>query len=129
MTTTLVAAPLTPTDLRRLADEAGVEFVDGRLVEKPVSIESSEVKGTVFALLRTEAVKAHAARVFPSSVGFRCYPDDPANFRRPDVSVVRTDRLAGIDPQEGFVPIPADLAVEVVSPNDLASELADKVRE
>jgi Uma2 family endonuclease len=62
-------------------------------------------------------------------MGFRCFPDEPAKFRKPDVSVVRADRLSGIDPKEGFVPVPPDLAVEVVSPNDLASAVAGEVRE
>jgi Uma2 family endonuclease len=76
-----------------------------------------------------EAGRTLEARVFPASMGFRCYPDDPSKFRKPDVSVVRADRLAKVDSQEGFVPIPADLAVEVVSPNDLATDVAEKVQE
>ena len=37
--------------------------------------------------------------------------------------------MKGLDGDRGYMPIPADLAVEVVSPNDLAYELAEKVEE
>lgn len=128
--TTISHATANPArDPGRLSEEAGVEFVGGRIVEKPVSIESSEVELTIGRLLGNEAARTREARVFPASMGFRCFPDDPSKFRKPDVSVVRADRLAGVDPEEGFIEIPPDLAVEVVSPNDLAYELAAKVQD
>ena len=37
--------------------------------------------------------------------------------------------MARVDPDEGFMPIPPDLAVEVVSPNDLAYDVANKIEE
>jgi Uma2 family endonuclease len=62
-------------------------------------------------------------------MGYQCFPDEPGKFRKPDVSVVSTARLVDIDSTTGFMPIAPDLAIEVVSPNDLASELADKIEE
>lgn len=109
--------------------EAGVEFVNGQIVEKPVSIESSKVEMEVAFLLKAEAKRSGTMEVFGSSMGYRCYRDDPKMYRKPDVSVIRAERLAGIDPQEGFMPIPADLVVEVISPNDLHDDVVDKVDE
>jgi Uma2 family endonuclease len=43
--------------------------------------------------------------------------------------VVRNERLQGIDPDRGYMPIPADLVVEVISPNDFSYEVVAKVRE
>src|SRR5438105_5045578 len=125
-----VQAPSAPIpQLHRLKSEAGVEFANGQIVEKPVSIESSEIELTIGRLLGNEAARSNAARVFPASMGYQCFRDEPARFRKPDVSVVRVERLAGIDPREGFIPIPPDLAVEVMSPNDLAEDIAEKVDE
>ena len=43
------------------------------------------------------------------------------------MSFIRKDRLLGRRIPEGYLEIPADLAVEVVSPNDLAYEVEAKV--
>ena len=119
----------TPEQLRRLESEGGLEYVDGQLVEKPVSAESSEIEGTILTLLSTEARKTREARVYPNSMGYQCFPATPTRFRKPDVSVIRSARIAGMDPQTGFMPVPPDLAVEVLSPNDLAYDVFAKVEE
>ena len=125
----LQTLPISSTQLDRLAEESGVEFVDGQMVAKPVSIDSSEIEGIVCAMLRSVAMRNGCARVFPSSMGYQCFADEPAKFRKPDVSVVRSERMAGIDPKSGLFHIPPDLAVEVLSPNDLAYEINDKVED
>ncbi len=51
----------------------------------------------------------------------------PDTVRGPDVAFVRKDRLAEILNPEKYVPFAPDLAVEVVSPNDVPVELAEKV--
>ncbi len=124
----VLSAP-TPEEVLRLQSEGGVEFANGRIVEKPVSIDSSAIEAAIIILLGLEAAKSGSARVFPSSMGYQCFSDEPAKFRKPDVSVVRIERLARIDPREGFMPIAPDLAVEVTSPNDLADDIAEKVDE
>ena len=124
----ILGAPV-PEEVLRLQGEGGVEFANGQIVEKPVSIDSSAIEAAIIILLGIEAAKNDSARVFPSSMGYQCFRDEPARFRKPDVSVVRVERLAGIDPREGFIPIPPDLAVEVMSPNDLAEDIAEKVDE
>ena len=53
---------------------------------------------------------------------------DPDTVRAPDVGFVRADRLAGIEPA-GFFPGAPDVAVEVLSPSDRASEVNAKVRD
>lgn len=119
----------TSGELLRLQDDAGVEFVNGQILEKPVSIQSGKLELAIAWALLNEAMRTGSVEVYPASVGYRCFSDDPMKFRRPDVSVVRKDRMARVDPDEGFMPIPPDLAVEVVSPNDLAYDLANKIEE
>ena len=53
---------------------------------------------------------------------------DPDTVRLPDVSFVREDRLPD-RPVSGFFPFEPDLAIEVVSPNDRYTEVAEKVAE
>jgi Uma2 family endonuclease len=54
---------------------------------------------------------------------------DPDTVRAPDVAVVRVERIPPEGLPRGYVPFPPDLAVEVVSPNDTASEVEEKVDE
>lgn len=49
------AAPISEQDLLRYQDEAGVEFVNGQIVEKPVSVESSKTELRIGRLLGDEA--------------------------------------------------------------------------
>ena len=53
---------------------------------------------------------------------------DPATVRAPDLSFVRTDRLAESSDEGYFTGVP-DLAIEIVSPNDRPSEVGAKVKE
>jgi Uma2 family endonuclease len=125
----LQTMPVATRDLAHLQDEAGVEFVNGDILEKPVSIESSLIEAIVNRLLGNAAAKNNGAHVFGPSMGYQCFAGEPSKFRKPDVSVVRSERMAGIDPKSGFLRIPPDLAVEVLSPNDLASDIAEKVED
>jgi Uma2 family endonuclease len=54
-------------------------------------------------------------------------PHEPGLVRRPDLSFIRLDRLPGGVIPKGWAKIPPDLVVEVVSPNETAYELDDKV--
>jgi len=68
----------------------------------------------------------HAGSVFGSETTYRCF-GHPNTGRRADVSFISKTRLAEEQIPDGYLDIPADLAVEVVSPNDLAYEVEAKV--
>ena len=120
---------ITPEELANLPDAKNFELVDGELVEKNVSVESSLVGAEVLTLLNNEAHRTNEAYVFPNDLGYQCYLDDPDRIRKPDVSVVRSERLAAADIKRGYMRIPADLVVEVISPNDASYEVIAKIRE
>jgi Uma2 family endonuclease len=122
-------SPLIPTDLRRLEDEAGVEYANGQIIEKPVSIQSCEITTRIVATLFHAANRSGVAQVLGSSMGYKCYSDDPLKIRKPDVSLVQSDRLNEIDPNSTFLHIPADLAVEVIPSGHLTHEIEEKTRE
>jgi Uma2 family endonuclease len=124
-----ITQAISPKELRRLEREAGVEFVDGKLLVKPVNIEACGIEATIGSLLGNEAARSRTACVYSSSLGYRCFAGDLARIRKPNASVVRVERMKGIDTRETYMPIPPDLAVEVISPNDLATELAMRIEE
>ena len=71
--------------------------------------------------------RSHPGWVFPADNGFQCFPLKPVLVRKTDVSFVRYGRLPGEVLPEGWIKIPHDLAVEVVSPNDEVEELEGKL--
>src|SRR5258708_3918441 len=119
----------TPEDLLRLPDRNGYELVNGQLVERPVSKESSRIGARIVWLLMSEANKTGEAEVYGADLGYQCFPGDPKEVRKPDGSVIRRERLTSIKGDPGYMPIPADLAVEVLSPNDLSREINEKIEE
>ncbi|HWE02868.1 MAG TPA: Uma2 family endonuclease [Tepidisphaeraceae bacterium] len=129
MTLIQAANAPTPQEIIYAQSESRIEYVHGQLVEKPVHLESTEIEGTIYSLLRTEAIKTRTVRVFTASLGYRCFPKEPKSFRKPDVSVVHSDRIAHLPPRTGLVPLPPDLAVDVLSPGDLAYDVGDKIQE
>ena len=56
--------PMSRNNIHPLESEAGMEFVGGRIVEKPASMESSRIGATINRLLGNEAAKSKSADVF-----------------------------------------------------------------
>jgi Uma2 family endonuclease/acyl carrier protein len=123
--------PITPTpdEVLRAQNEGGVEFVNGQLVEKPVSLESSRVAARIVYLLNQHVQRTGEAIICDSSLGYQCFAEEPARYRKPDVSAIRRERLAGLDPDPGLMLIPADLVVEVISPGDTVYDVSKKIEE
>jgi Uma2 family endonuclease len=120
----------TPEDLLALPDGDLYELVDGKLVEKPMSQESSWVGGKLLRLLGNVAEDdRQLGWVFGADCGYQCFPDAPKRVCKPDVSFVSRKKLPERRFSEGHVRIPPDLAVEVVSPNDISEEVEAKVEE
>lgn len=64
--------------------------------------------------------------VFDAETTYRCF-GHPNTGRRADVSFVAAGRLPGERIPEGYIGIPADVAVEVISPRNTAYEVEEKV--
>jgi Uma2 family endonuclease len=119
----------TPEDLLAMPDRKSYELVDGHLVERNVSVLSSWV-GTRMCRVVDIFVEEHGIGwVWGADLGYVCFPNAPGKVRKPDVSFVRKERLPEGLTSEGYLYIPPDLAVEVISPNDLAYEVDHKVDE
>jgi Uma2 family endonuclease len=119
----------TPQDLLSMPDGKDYELVDGHLVERSMSELSSWVGGRLYRNLDTFVEDHDLGWTWPADLGYECYPDRPGKVRRPDVSFIRKERKPEGPTSEGYAHIAPDLAVEIVSPNDLWSELQGKVEE
>ena len=117
----------TPDELLALSDGANYELAGGELVARRTGAESSWVGGQLHLLLANHCKSTGAGWVLPSDAGYQCFTDDPNRVRKPDVSFVRFDRLAGLP--DGYLRLAPDLAAEVVSSSETYCEIEDKVDE
>ena len=126
--TTLLLTPA-EAELQRMLDGAGVEFLDGQVVERESCIRSAAVASMVMGLVGVFTRDPRSGRVFGAGMGYRCFPRDPRQVRKPDVSFVAADRITPALWSMEYIPFAPDLAVEVVSPNDSYEYLEQKVAE
>jgi Uma2 family endonuclease len=118
----------TPEDLLTMPDGNRYELVDGQLVELNVSMWSSFVAGVIFAIVRDYCYAHRLGWPFPEGTAFQCFAAFPNMVRKPDFSFIRLSRLTVQEAQaRGHGRVVPDLAVEVMSPNDLAYEVDEKV--
>lgn len=129
--TTEALPEITPEDLLQLPEGGkGFELVDGMLKELNVSAESSYTAGELVFILKRHTEPASLGYVFPPDAPFRCFLDSPKKVRRPDVAFIAASRYSAAQfRKEGQITVVPDLVVEVLSPNDLAREVNQKVQE
>jgi Uma2 family endonuclease len=119
----------TPDDLLAMPDAVGCELVDGRLVEKNVSTLSCLVESLVHGKVFSHCHANNLGPVWTGTMGFQCFPNQPKKIRKPDVSFVKAASFLPELMNTGYLPIAPDLAVEVISPGDLAHEVFEKIEE
>jgi Uma2 family endonuclease len=120
---------VTPEALLTMSDGGHYELIDGELKERNASVLSCLISSEVNRLLGDHCRGRGQGWLFSAELGYRCFSWNPRRVRGADVSFIRADRLTAEVLAEGHCTIPPDLAVEVVSPNDLASELNLKIEE
>lgn len=118
-------AEISQTDYDRLLEEPGVEYANGRVIERTASMATA---ATVGAMLY-RATADHKVHVFSSSLGYRCYAGDLRKVRKPHVSAIRGERLVGVDWQAATSPVPAELVVEIVLPGQTFCNAMERVEE
>jgi Uma2 family endonuclease len=120
---------VTPEDLLAMPDGDRYELVDGALVERKMGTRSSWVGGQVYSLLTQHCKAQPVGWALPADAGYQGFPDGPNKVRKPDASFIRLGRVPGEELPEGWLKLAPDLAVEVVSPNDLYCEVEEKVHQ
>ncbi|MPZ23410.1 MAG: hypothetical protein GEU28_07665 [Dehalococcoidia bacterium] len=106
--------------------EPALEFVDGEVVEK---VAPDAHHGTLQMALGMQLLQSAAAAHFRVLTEVRFIFGDPPRAYLPDVAVVARDRLARDDSgrmarRQDIAP---DVAIEVLSPNERAAHLLDKL--
>jgi Uma2 family endonuclease len=125
----IVETPEVEEALSDISPDNGYEVIDGQLVEKPMGAESSMIAMTLVGHLQPFASSRKLGLVFGPDCGYQFQKNDPKKVRKPDVSFVAQGRLAGDRPPRGNITVAPDLAVEVVSPNDLVDDLDTRIEE
>lgn len=120
---------MTADDLLTLADAERFELVDGHLVERPMSLDSSWVAGEIVRRLGNYAVETGHGWAFPDGTSYQCFREDRERVRRPDASYILRSRLPHGPTGQGHCRLCPDLAIEVVSPGDIYYEIESKVEE
>jgi Uma2 family endonuclease len=117
----------TPEDLLAMPDGDRYELIDGQLVEKNMGSWSSYVGSRLGRLLGNFCDENALGWIWGADASYQCFPDRPRLVRKPDVSFIRLGRLPGEQAPEGHTLIAPELAVEVISPNDLAYDIDQRV--
>ncbi len=105
------------------------EIVDGEVVElSPTGAEHGEVEGNAYTILRNAARTHGPGKVFVGEVGI-VVRQDPLTVRGADAAFAHRDQLPLRLSPEGYLLTAPAIVVEVLSPNDRASELQKKVQE
>jgi Uma2 family endonuclease len=121
---------MTADELLRLPDDGlRHELVRGELTSMPpAGFEHGDLASHVDWSLRKHVTERKLGKVVVGDVGFKIAAD-PDTVRAPDVAFIRAELVAGAGRVTGFWDGAPDLAVEVISPNDLYTEVDEKVAE
>lgn len=112
-----------PTTGRRM------ELVKGKVYEMPPpGARHGNVAMQIGMLLNAYARANQLGRGFAAETGF-ILRRDPDTVRAPDASFVARNRLPEGELPEGYLEVPPDLAVEVLSPGDARREVREKVED
>jgi Uma2 family endonuclease len=121
---------MTADELLRLPDDGmRHELVRGELRTMPPAGSDHGEHTSIFDGSLGPFVRANKlGRVVAGDPGFRL-TTNPDTVRAPDVAFLRRDKVPGGRLPPGYFPGAPDLAVEVISPNDVYSEVEKKAKE
>jgi Uma2 family endonuclease len=119
---------LTFAEYEKLPEKEGVryELDEGTLLLEPSpALRHNLIRQRIAAEL-TQFVRSHKLGIVVEEMDFRLETD---TVRKPDVAFVPADHLRNIDPDASPVEGAPALAIEVISPTNLAQDTAKKVRQ
>lgn len=121
---------MTAEDLIAMPDDGTRrEVVKGELREMPpAGALHGDVAMNLGALLKHHVKANGLGRVPAAETGF-ILARNPDTIRAPDTGFISKERIPPGGPPRGYWELAPDLAVEVVSPNDTAAEVQEKVRD
>ena len=103
------------------SDLEGYEYVEGELMPMPPTTgEHGDISSNIQWYLQSYVRSNHLGRVYTSDTGFRV----GERVLMPDIAFISTTQLP--DDRSTIFSIPPELAIEVVSPTDSQSKVAEK---
>jgi Uma2 family endonuclease len=119
---------LTADDLLQMPNDGLLyELVRGELRHmSPASYRHGKIIINITLSLGQHVRDQQLGDVYAAETGFKL-TSDPDTVRAPDVAFVRRERVVAVGDMEGYWPGAPDLAIEVISPNDLYTEVEEKV--
>jgi len=119
---------ITVDEFENMSLEGRWELIDGEMVEmSPSADEPSSIGATITGMLWSFARPRRLGRVYNAEGGFVLF-SDRETVLAPDVAFVRAERMPRGEARKHFARLAPDLAVEVLSPSDRASEVLVKVQ-
>ena len=126
MTTAATTRPMTANELLNMRDDGfRYELVRGELRKMPFASRLHGIYAMSIGVSLGLHVKANRlGETYAAGTGFELAPD---HVRAPDAAFVRAERADAAQDSDGFFPGPPDLAVEVISPDDLYMDVEEKI--
>ncbi len=118
---------VTPDELLRMPDGDHFELIDGVPRRKPNGAQADHVAGMLVWPMVTFVRERKLGHVYGGKTGYHCFAGRPNHVRVPDGSFVAAGRLPDERSPPGYIDFAPDLAVEVISPEELAEELWEKL--
>ena len=118
----------TPEDLLAMQNAGRYDLVGGQLYERISGFDTSMIALIVNGRLMAHVVANKLGWVAQSDGGLQIFNDAPMEVRFADGAFVSRARSPH-RPGDGHLRVAPDLVIEVVSPNDVASEIDVKVAE
>lgn len=107
--------------------ESDHELVEGRPLEiPPMGLDANQVLMQLLVFLWSRLAHPGVAWITTIEVGYRCFPHNDGQIRKPDLAVVSRTRCPN-PPRNGYLDVVPDLVVEVVSSNDLYDDVLARV--
>lgn len=117
---------VTADELYQMGSDAPYELIEGVLRQVSPSSSKPSVIGARLLISIGRFVEERHLGYMTNSDGGYILGQNPDTVVAPDVGFFRGDRYPGGVPERGFYPMPPDLAVEVISPTDRKSGIAQK---
>jgi len=119
---------LTFAEYEKLPEKEGVryELDEGTLLMEPSPALNHNLIRQRIAGHLMQFVRSHSLGIVVEEMDFRLETD---TVRNPDVAFITSDHLRNIDPYASPVAGAPALAIEVISPSNLAQDTAKKVRQ
>jgi Uma2 family endonuclease len=120
---------ITGEELARMGDVGRCELVDGRIVPmSPTGCQHGEIEARIAAALSTFVRPKKLGRVLTGEVGLYTRRD-PDRVRGADVLFISDATYARRTPGLAYLDVAPEIVVEVLSPEDRAVDVNQKLRE